>query len=144
MDERGCRKGLNHHRNSRTRSVFRIDVMTLRGMGFVCAMLLAVTLVLAAQELPSAPQPQPSAGQKPAPASSPTPADTSGQATADRQNSPPPITTPDQADDQSAPSPSTPKQPSRIKRALKRAAPNCINLPGNQSCWDKNPRDKEA
>lgn len=117
--------------------MFRIETMSLRGLGSVCAALLAGALAMSAQEVPATPQPQSSAGQKPA---------SSTQATADQRSTSSPTAAEQQPspDDQLQPTPTpTPKPPSRIKRVLKRAAPNCINLPGNQSCWDKNPRDKE-
>ena len=35
------------------------------------------------------------------------------------------------------------KQPSRLKRALERAKPNCIHVGATESCWDQNPGAKE-
>jgi tetratricopeptide (TPR) repeat protein len=109
--------------------------MSLRGPLSVCAaLLLGVAGAWAQEQLPSTPQPQPNAGQQqasPAPSSDPS---SSKQTAADQQQ-----TSDDQTDQQNTDK----KQPSKIKRALKRAAPNCINLPGNQSCWDRNPREKE-
>ena len=108
--------------------------MSIRRPLSVCALLLIGAAGMCAQEqLPSAPQPQPNAGQKQT-----APASTSGSSTkttsAGQQQA--------SGDDSEQPT-TDKKQPSRIKRVLKRAAPNCINLPGNQSCWDRNPREKE-
>lgn len=35
------------------------------------------------------------------------------------------------------------KEPGRLKRTLKRAAPNCVNVAGGESCWSENQREKE-
>ncbi len=87
-----------------------------------------------AQELPSAPQPQSNAGQQ-QPSTPPPETSSSKQTAADQQPTP---------DDQAQPQSTDKKQPSKLKRALNRAKPNCASVEGRQTCWDKDPREKEA
>lgn len=100
--------------------------MSLRGLGPLCALLLMGAAASCAQEVPSAPQPQPNAGQQQA---APATADSSSKRTsADQQQT---------SDDESNQQNTTKKQPSRLKRALERAKPNCIAVEGRQTCSDK-------
>lgn len=122
-------------RNSPAGKVFRISTMSLRGLASVCSLLLSGAVLLSGQELPATPQPQPSAGTAAPKTTAPD------QTTADKKTS----ETADQSSSEDKPAPTkTPKPPSRIKRVLKRAAPDCLNLPGNQTCWDKNSRDQQS
>ena len=99
--------------------------MSLRGLGSLCALLLIGAAAACAQEVPSAPQPQPNAGQqKTAPATSDP---SSKQASTDQQQA---------SDDQNNQQDTTKKQPGRLKRALDRAKPNCIAIEGRQTCSD--------
>lgn len=124
-------------RNSLATKVFRISTMSLRGTASLCVLLLSGAVLLCAQEIPATPQPQPSAGTS-APKTS-----TPDQKTSDKKTSE--TTDQQSSDDKPAAEPTkTPKPPSRIKRVLKRAAPDCLNLPGNQTCWDKNSRDQQT
>jgi tetratricopeptide (TPR) repeat protein len=113
-----------------------MDMMSLRGLVPVCAVLLAGVLGSSAQ-LPSAPQPQANAGQA-----------AQKQTTPDAQSSsssPQPSSDDSSAEQQQTPNETTAKkQPSKLKRALNRAKPNCAHIGGTESCWDKNPREKEA
>ena len=106
--------------------------MSLRGLGTVCTLLFAA-VGLWSQELPSAPQPQPNAGQQ---QNSTPPAGTSSstQTAAEQQ----------QPSDDEQPSNPQKKPPSRLKRALNRAKPNCAHVGATETCWDKDPREKEA
>ncbi len=36
------------------------------------------------------------------------------------------------------------QQPSGVKKVLRRAAPNCINIAGREDCWSQSEREKEA
>lgn len=93
----------------------------------------------AQEQLPAAPQPQPNAGQQqPAPAN-PAVDSSSRSTSADQQQA---------QDDQPNQQNTTKKPPSRLKRALERAKPNCINIEGRQSCsgnsQSKQQQDEEA
>ena len=111
--------------------------MSLRGLGPVCALLLLGAAAAWAQEqLPAAPQPQSNAGQQQS-----APATTSSDPSSKQ------ATPPDQqqtSDDPSNQQNTTKKQPSRLKRALERAKPNCVNIEGRQSCPESKPETDEA
>lgn len=108
--------------------------MSLRGLGSVCVVLLMGALGAWSQEqLPSAPQPQSNAGQQ-QPQSSPKESSSSKQTAAEQQQT---------ADDQAGQQNADKKPPSRLKRALNRAKPNCAHVGGTETCWDKNPREKK-
>ena len=93
-------------------------------MGRLCALLLAGMAAACAQEMPSAPQPQPNAGQQQAAPAATSP---SSKQTDQQQTS----------EDQSPQQNTTKKQPSRLKRALERAKPNCLTVEGRQTCSEK-------
>jgi tetratricopeptide (TPR) repeat protein len=107
--------------------------MALRGITSVCALLLLTALALCAQELPAAPQPQPNAGQQ-QPQHSPPDSSSSKHTPADQQPT---------ADDSTNQQNTDKKQPSRLKRVIDRAKPNCANVEGRQTCWDKDGKEKE-
>ena len=88
--------------------------MSCRGLLPLCAVLLAGALSVCAQSSSSA-------------QSSPSSSTTTGQQS---------------TDDQGAAQP-TKKRPSRLKRALDRAKPNCLHVGAAESCWDQNPGAKE-
>ena len=103
--------------------MFRIDTMSLRGLGSVgAALLMGAACAWAQEQLPSAPQPQPSAGQ-PATSSSSSNTSSSKQTAEEQQQQ-----SPDEpkADEQKTDK----KPPSKLKRVLNRAKPNCANIGG--------------
>jgi tetratricopeptide (TPR) repeat protein len=112
-----------------------MDTMSLRELGLVCAVLLLGAVFVGAQEqLPSAPQPQPNAGQQ---QSSPPPApsaSSSKQTAAEQQAS----------DDQSDQQDAGRKPPSKLKRVLNRAKPNCAHIEGTETCWEKDAQGSPA
>lgn len=117
--------------------MFRIDTMSLRGLGSVCAaLLMGAACAWAQEQLPSAPQPQPSAGQPATSSSSSNTSSSKQTAEEQQQQSPDEPKTDEQKTDK--------KPPSKLKRVLNRAKPNCANIGGKESCWDKNPQEKEA
>src|SRR5689334_12675859 len=107
--------------------------MLSRRLGPVCLALLLGVAAVWAQELPASPQPQPNAGQKQTGSTaSPT---SSSKPAADPQ--------PPSATDNQPPPTTEKKQPSKLKRVLNRAKPNCAHVEGTETCWDKDARTKE-
>ena len=84
-------------------------VMKVSRFVFVCVLLTAMACA-AQDQVPSTPQPQPSAGQDETPPQ------------------------PQQSD----------KKPSRLKRALDRAKPDCVHVGAAGTCWDNGSKQKDG
>ena len=96
--------------------------MRVRCCIFVCALLMGA-VCFAQDQVPSTPQPQPTAGQP------------STTASSDRNNSSTPPGQP-------SPNPSE-KKPSRLKRALDRAKPECVHVGAAGTCWDNSEKKQQ-